>query len=101
MPRGIFHRREGRMLHRKVDRWERSFRTAAKRDTHAILRAHLQRLDLSESAELLLEGTVQAVRACSHYYALDHHDAEQFEQFLKMQQYQPGDVGDACYAFTF
>src|SRR3954464_3426912 len=92
---------EKTMSQRAIERWERDFRAAAKADKYAVLRDHLQRLELPDSPELLLEGTIRAVRACSHYSALDHQDDEQFDQFLEMQRYNPADATDARYAFTF
>ncbi len=89
------------MSQRAIDRWEREFRAAAKADKHAILRDNLRRLELPDSPELLLEGTIHVVRACSHYYALDHGDDEQFDRFLDKQPYNPGDSTYARYAFTF
>lgn len=89
------------MPQRAIHGWERSFRTAARADKYAILRDHLRRLDLPDSPELLLEGTIRAVRALSHYSALDHQDDKQFNRFLEMQQYNPAYATDARFAFTF
>jgi hypothetical protein len=86
---------------RAIDRWERSFRVAARADKYAILRDHLRRLDLPDLPESLLEGTVCVVRACSRYSALDQQPDEQFERFLEMQRYDPSDATAARYAFTF
>ena len=89
------------MWQRAIDRWERSFRVAAKADGYAILRDHLRRLELPDSPELLLEGTMLAVRAGCLYMDLDNLDSKYFEQLLEMQQYDPADSTNARYAYTF
>jgi hypothetical protein len=84
-----------------IAQWERGFRAWAKADRYGIRRDHLQRLELPDSPELLLEGTIRAVRACSIYFRTDTGDDERFGRFLAFQQYNPGNATDTRYAFTF
>lgn len=79
-----------------IETWERGFRAAAKADHFAILTDYLQRLGLPDSPELLLEGTICAMRACSHLS-----DGVRFQQLLDMQRYNPVDSTVGRYAFTF
>ena len=91
-------------LKRGVLRWARAFRAAAKANQYALLRDHLRRLGLPDFPELLLEGTIHAAWACSSYFALDHRrhqDKKDFDHFLELQQYNPGDAIDTVYTFTF
>ena len=89
------------MSQRAIAKWGRDFRAAAKADKHAILRDHLRRLHLPDAPKLLLEGTVQLVRACSLYTDVDHRVDDQLEEFLELQQYNPADASEAQYAYTF
>ena len=89
------------MSHIEIARWERSFRAEAKADGYAILRDHLRRLGLPDSPELLLEGTILAIRGCFRYTVMDGLDSRHFERLLEMQPYDPAESTDACYAFTF
>jgi hypothetical protein len=88
-----------------MSQWEQAFRAAAKVDQHAILRDHLKQLGLPDSPKLLLEGTIQAMRALSLWYTLDRHgpNSEQTvdDELLELQRYNPVDATDARYAFTF
>jgi len=81
-----------------LQRWERQYRRNAKADKLAALRAHLQRLDLRARPELLLEGTIRVVQACSAYMALD---GQPDGPFLAMQTYDLVQSPRAEYAFTF
>ena len=83
-----------------LDRWEKDFRAAALADRLAIFRDHLQRLDLPDSPDLMLEGTVRLVRMCSCYATLDGRN-DQFRKFLAMQTYDPTNATEARYAYTF
>ena len=76
------------MSQQAMDRWERKFRVSAKADGYAILRDHLRQLELPDSPELLLEGTIHMVQAFGD------------TQLLEMQQYNAVD-STARYAFTF
>ena len=78
--------------------WELKFRAAAKADKYVMLRDHLRRFGFPERPKLLLEGTVQVVRACCAYAAIDQRS---FSEFLMVQQYDPSAVADAKYLFTF
>jgi len=78
--------------------WERSFRAAAKKDKHRILRAHLKQLELLNKPALLLEGTILFVQACVAYLMLDNRP---FDEFLTQQQYDPVSVTGAPYLATF
>ena len=89
------------MSQRAIEQWERSFRAAANADGYAILRDHLRRLELPDSPELLLEGTILAVRAGCAYRLWDRSDGKHFEKLLEIQHYDPADSTDARYAFTF
>jgi hypothetical protein len=84
-----------------LDRWVREICTAAKADNCAILRDHLRRLRLPDSSELLLAGTICAVRAWWYLagFACGYYDG--FDSRLEMQQYDPADAANAVYAFTF
>jgi tetratricopeptide (TPR) repeat protein len=84
-----------------IDRWERGFRAAAKADGYKILGDHLRRLELPDFPELLLEGTILAVRACCAYMDIDGLDRKYLRNLLEMQQYDPADSTDARYAVTF
>ena len=64
---------------------------------------HLQLLEdeaISNDPKLMLEGTIEVVRACLAYATLDH---QPIEQFLKMQCYNPAeaDAKGASYVLTF
>jgi hypothetical protein len=81
-----------------VQRWEREFRNEAKADKLAVLRNHLRSFKLRAKPELLLEGTIQAVKACSAYMKID---CQSYAPFLAMQTYTPARSPGADYAFTF
>ena len=80
------------------EQWEHEFRNAAEADNLALFRDHLQKLELPDEPEALLNGTIQLVGACCAYASLD---GQAFENFLLMQKYRPDDVDDAKYTFTF
>jgi hypothetical protein len=82
----------------KLERWTREFRKAAKADQYKRLRKHLRKLELPDSPELLLEGTIQFVEAATIYATVDR---QSFAAFLDMQTYDPGDADDAVYSYTF
>ena len=79
-------------------RWEREFRNEAEADQFAVFREHLQWLELRTNPELLLEGTIEVVRACSAYLTIDGRSCA---PFLAMQTYDPVRSPRARYAFTF
>jgi hypothetical protein len=79
-------------------RWEREFRSEAKADKLAVLRNHLRGLDLRAKPELILEGTIRVVQACSAYIKID---GGSYGPFLAMQTYDPVQSPNATYAFTF
>jgi hypothetical protein len=81
-----------------LERWADKFREAAEDDECALLRDHLCRLELPETPELLLEGTIQVIFACIIYANLD---GKPFDAFLRMQHYDPSRAHHAPYAFTF
>ncbi len=81
-----------------LDKWELSFRAAAKLDRNRVLRAHLRRLGLPAKPERLLEGTIHVVRACVAYLGLDNRSAL---EFLTRQQYDPKDVAESQYLAIF
>ncbi len=85
----------------QYQQWERKFRAAAKADGYAIFRDHLRRLELPDSPEFLLEGTILTVRACCGYRLLDSSDGKYVDQLLEMQHYDPANSTNARYAFTF
>lgn len=86
------------MVQSNLQRWEREFRKAAAADEYDLLGDHLCKLELPESPELLLEGTINLIYACAAYASLD---GQSFAAFLKMQRYDPRDSVDARYTFTF
>ena len=81
-----------------LKRWEREFRIAAEADQLAVFREHLQWLELRAKPELLLEGTIEVVRACCAYLTIDGRSCA---PFLTMQTYAPVRSPSARYAFTF
>jgi hypothetical protein len=81
-----------------LQRWEREFRSEAKADKLAVLRKHLRGLGLRAKPELILEGTVRVVQACSAYIKLN---GDPYAPFLAMQAYDPAESPNAAYAFTF
>lgn len=62
------------------------------------MREHLRRLDLLAKPEMILEGTIQVVQACTAYLILD---CQSYAPFLAMQTYAPARSPGARYAFTF
>ena len=78
-------------------RWERAYKKAAKADHYDAFRKHLSKLELPDTPELLLEGTLNVVQACAAYCNLD---GQSLADFLAMQTYDPADSPDAPYSFT-
>lgn len=78
--------------------WERSFRAAARKDNHRILRAHLRKLGLPEEPDRLLEGTLLVVKMCVAYLTLDN---QPVAGFLEQQAYDPRTVAGVPYQVTF
>ncbi len=81
-----------------LKQWERAYRKAAKADRSALFRQHLSMLELPDQPELLLEGTLNVVRACVAYSSLDN---QSYEDFLAMQTYDPADSSQGVYSYTF
>ena len=67
-------------------------------DSLALFRNHLLKLGLPDEPESLLHGTILVVQACCTYAKLD---GQSIAGFLAMQKYNPAEVEDARYAFTF
>lgn len=88
------------MIEEMLDQWEREFRTAALVDEMTIFRDHLRRLGLPDSPYLMLEGTIQIVRRCASYAAVDQR-VEGFRDFLAMQTYDPAQSTESRYAYSF
>jgi hypothetical protein len=86
------------MLNSDLEQWETAFRNAAKADNLELFRDHLYKLELQDEPEALQHGTIQLVVACFAYASLD---GQKLENFLAMQKYNPADVSNARYAFTF
>lgn len=84
--------------------WERSFRADASADKYAIFRDHLNHLKevimLANKPHLLLEGTIEFVRACMIYATMDNSNVD-LGPFFKMQTYNPAQATKARYAVTF
>lgn len=78
--------------------WERDFREDAKADKYARLRRHLRKLELPAKPELLLEGTIEVVRACAE---LSKYFGRSSAEFLRMQTYDPKNATGAEYVLTF
>jgi len=78
--------------------WENSFKAAAKADKCRLFREHLSWLSLPNKPKLMLEGTIFVMQAVARYSKIDRIP---IEPFLAMQQYDPGNVPDARYVFTF
>jgi hypothetical protein len=81
-----------------LPQWARNYRAEAKADKMAVLRDHLRELGLKGKPDLLLEGTIQVVQACSAYMSIDR---QSYAPFLAMQTYDPAQSPGAIYAFTF
>jgi hypothetical protein len=96
----VRHAHRSTMSETLLDRWERAFRAAAVKDDCANFRGHLQRLALPNKPELVLEGTVSAVRMASAYLSMDGRD-KAVGQLLRMQTYDPAEATDARYVLTF
>lgn len=80
--------------------WEVEFRRESKADRYSIFRKHLRKFDLPARPKLLLEGTISAVQACLIYSMLDNR-LSQFQKFLAIQRYDPEEINEDYYAFTF
>ncbi len=78
--------------------WEASFRFAAHADANAVLIAHLQKFGLRADPQLLLEGTIDFVRAIVAFATLD---GRPIAECLAFQTYNPSTATNATYAVTF
>jgi len=85
-------------MYANLKRWEREFRRGAKADKYTILRDHLRKCGLPDDPETSVEATISVVQACAAYNILD---GQALDGFLAMQKYDPNEVGEATYAFTF
>jgi hypothetical protein len=81
-----------------LPQWARNYRAAAKKDKMVALQDHLRELGLKVKPQLLLDGTIQVVQACSAYMSIDR---QSYAPFLAMQTYDPARSSGAIYAFTF
>lgn len=81
-----------------IQQWERDFRRRAKADKLALLRDSLRTLQIRARPQLMLEGTIQMVRACAAYAAMD---GQPYASFLAMQTYDPAESPTAVYTITF
>jgi hypothetical protein len=86
------------MSNSNLKQWVLQFRKDAQADKYVLFRKHLRKLGLPDNPELLLEGTIQVVIACTAYANLD---GQSFSAFLDMQRYNPAEAGPVRYAFTF
>jgi hypothetical protein len=86
------------MTRGNIASWFEAFQRDATADGQARLRRHLHRLNLPDSPELLLGGTMQVVVACCAYAELDGRSTE---EFLAMQQYDAESRGHRGFTFTF
>lgn len=78
--------------------WEKTYRAAAEKDHYTILRTHLERFELGADPMEVVETTIKVVRACSCHYMVD---GRSFETLLSKQTYDPKDMPDMTYSFTF
>jgi len=88
------------MNQENLDHWEEEFRAAAVADDFSIFRDHLRRIELPDTPDLMLEGTILIVRTCFSYCVLDQRSSS-FDRFLAMQTYDPAKAIDARYSYTF
>lgn len=86
------------MQEKAFKQWEKSFRRDAEKDGMALLRKHLQRLDLRDEPEKLLNGTIMFMSVCCTYLNID---GRAFNDFLAIQAYRPLCDEVANYSFTF
>ena len=84
-----------------IDIWERLFRAEAENDNYAFFREHLNKLDLPDKPELLIDGTILVMRACEVYWRLDQRELSEFGRFLDIQRYKPLDTTETRLAYTF
>lgn len=77
--------------------WKREFRKDAATDKLALFGEHLKRLGLPGKPRDLLKGTILAVSACCAYESMD---GRPFDEFLRMQKYDPARVPEMKYAYT-
>jgi hypothetical protein len=82
----------------KLERWKIDFQKAAEMDRYARLRRHLRKLDLPDSPDLLLEGTIQSVDAAAVFSTFTR---KSITAFIDMQSYDGKASDDAMYAVTF
>lgn len=83
-----------------ISEWAKSFRADALKDDLSVFRQHMQRLDLPDSPELMLEGTIEMVGLCAVFCNLDRREND-FRKFLEIQTYDPMASKGAKYAYTF
>jgi|GEM_PF-1217150 len=82
----------------QLKQWAKHFRVDACADNYALFSGQLPRFELPDKPKLMLDGTIQVMRAIWSYAMLD---GRQPEQFLAMQQYDHTKAPDARYVFTF
>ncbi len=77
--------------------WEQGFRRAAAQDGLALFCEHLQRLELPDEPEKLVNGTIMITGVCCAYFSLD---GQVLTDFLAAQAYRPRDDSVNAYAFA-
>jgi len=78
--------------------WKKHLREAARSDSYALFRGHMQRLGLPEKPKLMLDGTIRVIQAVSAYASVD---GIALDPFLDIQRYNPCEAPDARYVLTF
>lgn len=76
-------------------KWEQEFRRRANGDKLAVFRDSLRALKLRAQPRLMLEGTIDMVRAAAAYEKMD---GRSYARFLGMQIYDPAQSATAVYA---
>jgi hypothetical protein len=82
----------------QLKKWEKRFRSDARADNYALFHKQLQKLELQDKPQLMLDGTIRVMQAIWSYANLD---GRPVDQFLDMQQYDHSKAPDARYSFTF
>ena len=82
----------------EFSKWEESFRADARLDRSRALKDHMRRLGLPGDPQLLIDGTVDFVRASVAYLRLDN---QGIKNFLARQTYEVSRDPHAFYVLTF
>lgn len=80
------------------EQWEQKFREDAEADDFNLFRNLLQKLEMPDSPELLLKGTLMVIPACCAYKNIDNHP---IREFLRHQSYHPIWSKDTEYTLIF